>query len=76
MDMQQWCIEQHRKTNHMYDTYLPYEIHLRMVNEVGNFLEYISPETKKLVYSGLHKSKLMPKLQHGHAFAMLARYAI
>jgi hypothetical protein len=46
-----------------------------MVNEVGNFLEYISPETKKLVYSGLHKSKLMPKLQHGHAFAMLARYS-
>ena len=26
-----WCIERHRLTNHMYDAYLPYEIHLRMV---------------------------------------------
>jgi (p)ppGpp synthase/HD superfamily hydrolase len=26
-----YCIEQHRATNHMYDTYLPYEFHLRMV---------------------------------------------
>jgi len=25
-----WCIEQHHKTNHFYDTYLPYEFHLRM----------------------------------------------
>lgn len=46
-----------------------------MVNEVGNFLEYISPETKKRVYAGLHKSKMMPKIHHGHAFAMLARYS-
>lgn len=30
-DKIQWCIEQHRKTNHFYDTYLPYEFHLRMV---------------------------------------------
>ena len=30
-----WCIEQHRKTNHFYDTYLPYEFHLRMVNHVA-----------------------------------------
>lgn len=29
-----WCIEQHRKTNHLYDTYLPYEFHLRMVVQV------------------------------------------
>jgi len=29
-----WCIEQHRKTNHFYDKYLPYEFHLRMVNNV------------------------------------------
>ena len=32
----QWCIEQHRKTNHFYDTYLPYEFHLRMVVQVCN----------------------------------------
>lgn len=30
-----WCIEQHQKTNHFYDTYLPYEFHLRMVNHVA-----------------------------------------
>ncbi len=29
-----WCIEQHSKTNHYYDRYLPYEFHLRMVNNV------------------------------------------
>jgi (p)ppGpp synthase/HD superfamily hydrolase len=27
----QWCIDQHRSTNHFYDKYLPYEFHLRMV---------------------------------------------
>lgn len=25
-----WCFEQHAKTNHFYDKYLPYEFHLRM----------------------------------------------
>lgn len=30
----QWCIEKHRNTNHYYDTYLPYEFHLRMVVNV------------------------------------------
>jgi (p)ppGpp synthase/HD superfamily hydrolase len=30
-----WCIEQHRNTNHYYDEYLPYEFHLRMVTQVA-----------------------------------------
>ena len=30
-----WCVEQHHKTNHMYDKYLPYEFHLRMVHQVA-----------------------------------------
>ena len=30
-----WVISQHRDTNHMYDKYLPYEFHLRMVVEVA-----------------------------------------
>ena len=34
MNYVDWCIEQHRKTNHQYDRYLPYEFHLRMVNNV------------------------------------------
>lgn len=29
-----WCIERHKETNHFYDTYLPYEFHLRMVANV------------------------------------------
>jgi (p)ppGpp synthase/HD superfamily hydrolase len=36
MNEQQWCIDKHKETNHMYDTYLPYEFHLRMVANVGN----------------------------------------
>jgi len=32
----EWVIEQHRKTNHFYDLYLPYEFHLRMVVQVAN----------------------------------------
>jgi (p)ppGpp synthase/HD superfamily hydrolase len=31
-----WVLEQHTSTNHMYDTYLPYEFHLRMVVGVAN----------------------------------------
>ena len=30
-----WVLAQHRDTNHMYDEYLPYEFHLRMVVEVA-----------------------------------------
>ena len=30
-----WVLAQHRDTNHMYDKYLPYEFHLRMVVEVA-----------------------------------------
>lgn len=29
-----WCIEQHRKSNHYYSEYLPYEFHLRMCANV------------------------------------------
>lgn len=32
----EWCIEQHRNTNHFYDEYLPYEFHLRMVAQVAD----------------------------------------
>jgi (p)ppGpp synthase/HD superfamily hydrolase len=36
-----WIIEQHRSTNHMYDKYLPYEFHLRMVVEIYNRFKYL-----------------------------------
>ena len=35
MDKIKWILEQHDSTNHMYDTYLPYEFHLRMVARVA-----------------------------------------
>lgn len=34
-ELENWCIEQHKKTNHYYSDYLPYEFHLRMVYQVG-----------------------------------------
>jgi len=39
-----WCIEQHRKTNHFYDRYLPYEFHLRMVNNVYEDFQHLLDE--------------------------------
>lgn len=37
-----WCVQQHEETNHFYDTYLPYEFHLRMVHQVSvKFRNYI-----------------------------------
>lgn len=46
MDMNEWILEQHSSTNHMYDTYLPYEFHLRMVNHVGQKFKHLLDETK------------------------------
>jgi (p)ppGpp synthase/HD superfamily hydrolase len=39
-EQKQWIFDQHKNTNHMYDTYLPYEFHLRMVYGIG--LEHMS----------------------------------
>ena len=41
MNYVDWCIEQHRKTNHQYDKYLPYEFHLRMVVNAANQFEHL-----------------------------------
>lgn len=38
-----WCIKQHQKTNHMYDKYLPYEMHLRMVHQVYEDFKHLLP---------------------------------
>lgn len=37
----EWCIEQHHKTNHFYDNYLPYDFHLRMVVNVFNDFKHL-----------------------------------
>ena len=39
----EWILDQHRNTNHQYDTYLPYEFHLRMVvNVYEKFKHFLS----------------------------------
>ena len=59
MNRQQWCIDQHRNTNHFYDTYLPYEFHLRMVNQVAKDFNHLLDDTVDY-YSGkreIHKGQ-------------------
>jgi (p)ppGpp synthase/HD superfamily hydrolase len=46
-----WILEQHNSTNHMYDTYLPYEFHLRMVYNVGQQFKHLLDNTKEY-YTG------------------------
>ena len=41
MNYVDWCIEQHAQTNHMYDRYLPYSFHLRMVDHVASMFEHL-----------------------------------
>ena len=45
MDMIKWCLEKHRNTNHMYSEYLPYEFHLRMVNQVAQDFKHLLDDT-------------------------------
>lgn len=40
---QNWCIQQHEDSNHMYDTYLPYTFHLRMVVQAYNDFKHLLP---------------------------------
>lgn len=40
----EWCIKKHRDTNHYYDTYLPYEFHLRMVAQVAEDFKHLCPK--------------------------------
>ena len=41
MNYTQWCINKHTETNHFYDTYLPYEFHLRMVNHAAQQFKHL-----------------------------------
>lgn len=47
MNNVQWCIEQHTKTNHYYDQYLPYEFHLRMVVQVFEDFKHLLNDNKE-----------------------------
>jgi (p)ppGpp synthase/HD superfamily hydrolase len=46
MTKQQWCIDQHKNTNHMYSEYLPYEFHLRMVHQAAVDFKHLLDDTK------------------------------
>jgi (p)ppGpp synthase/HD superfamily hydrolase len=48
MEKINWIIEQHSGTNHMYDKYLPYEMHLRMVANVADKFMYIMVPKERL----------------------------
>ncbi len=44
MNFIDWVVKEHADTNHMYDKYLPYEIHIRLVNSVcQEFYPLIAP---------------------------------
>lgn len=43
-----WCITQHEKTNHLYDDYLPYKFHLRMVAGVAEDFIHLIPNGLQL----------------------------
>lgn len=45
-----WVLAQHRDTNHMYDKYLPYEFHLRMVVEVVKKFQSVITYEKDFEY--------------------------
>lgn len=44
----EWVLSQHRDTNHMYDKYIPYEFHLRMVVEVAKKFQNLITYSKDL----------------------------
>ena len=53
----EWCLDQHRKTNHWYDEYLPYEFHLRMVAQAAKDFEHLLDDEKDY-FSGRSKDAM------------------
>lgn len=53
----EWCINKHVSTNHYYDKYLPYEFHLRMVNQVKEDWKHLLPDN---LYQSLITSTYLP----------------
>ena len=43
-ELENWCMDQHKKTNHFYDTYLPYQFHLQMVVQVFEDFKHLLPK--------------------------------
>lgn len=50
----EWIIQQHRDTNHRYDSIIPYEFHLKMVASIGQeYLHLVPMEFANNVYHAL-----------------------
>jgi hypothetical protein len=43
-ELENWCIDQHKKTNHYYSEYLPYQFHLQMVVQVFEDFKHLLPK--------------------------------
>lgn len=60
-ELEHWCVEQHNKTNHYYSEYLPYQFHLRMVNQVYEDFKHLLPKnlitTKVEVYRNAYETE-------------------
>jgi (p)ppGpp synthase/HD superfamily hydrolase len=57
MNKIEWCIDQHRKTNHKYNNYLPYEFHLKMAAQVASDFQYLLNDELDY-FSGKHKDEM------------------
>lgn len=57
-----WIEEQHESTNHMYDKYLPYSFHLRMVAQAGkDFDRLIDVLASHYIKAGVIENKVLFK---------------
>ena len=45
----EWIFEQHRSTNHLYDNYIPYEFHLKMVAQVAKDYQHLITQNDRTV---------------------------
>lgn len=54
----EWCLNRHKITNHMYDKYLPYEFHLRMVFQIAGEFKHLIPDEP---YDVNHHDKKEPE---------------
>jgi len=60
----EWTIGKHKSTNHYYDTYLPYEFHLRMV--VNELIEHLQLKPEYLLESIHNPEGILLAAAWGH----------
>jgi (p)ppGpp synthase/HD superfamily hydrolase len=55
-ETENWCIEQHKKTNHFYDIFLPYQFHLQMVVQVFEDFKHLLPKDLIMKDEEVHRN--------------------